>query len=120
MHFCDFLVRDFGDGLSAVGKYPDRIAVSAACSEWPQIRYKNISIGEIDHTPTPLEIDKRSFVSRKNVKTKGPEARLYHAMFAAILFPAAMFIYAWCTFPFVPWIALVIGITVSTDSALFD
>ncbi|THH29519.1 hypothetical protein EUX98_g4679 [Antrodiella citrinella] len=32
---------------------------------------------------------------RKNVAIRGPEARLYHAMFAAILFPAAMFIYAW-------------------------
>ncbi|TCD71766.1 hypothetical protein EIP91_003109 [Steccherinum ochraceum] len=47
----------------------------------------------------------------KHVGTHGPEARLYHAMFAAILFPIAMYIYAWCTFPDVPWIALAIGIT---------
>ena len=49
---------------------------------------------------------------RKNVATRGPEARLYAAMFAAILFPAGMFIYAWCTFPSVHWISLVIGVTV--------
>ncbi|TCD59920.1 hypothetical protein EIP91_011190 [Steccherinum ochraceum] len=49
---------------------------------------------------------------RANISTRGPEARLYHAMFAGVLFPASMFIYAWCTFPSVPWIALAIGITV--------
>ncbi|THH29523.1 hypothetical protein EUX98_g4677 [Antrodiella citrinella] len=47
---------------------------------------------------------------RKPVSTYGPEARLYHAMFAALLFPVAMFIYAWCTFPSVTWVALTIGI----------
>ncbi|KAL4252903.1 MFS transporter superfamily protein [Abortiporus biennis] len=45
-----------------------------------------------------------------NVATRGPEARLYTAMFAAVLFPVGMFIYAWCTFPQVHWIALAIGI----------
>ncbi|TCD71762.1 hypothetical protein EIP91_003105 [Steccherinum ochraceum] len=47
---------------------------------------------------------------QKNFATRGPEARLYHAMFAGVLFPAAMFIYAWCTFPNVHWISLAIGI----------
>ncbi|KZT70821.1 MFS general substrate transporter [Daedalea quercina L-15889] len=46
----------------------------------------------------------------KNVATRGPEARLYMPMFAAILFPAGMFIYAWCTYTRVNWIALAIGI----------
>lgn len=50
---------------------------------------------------------------RRNVAKRGPEARLYAAMFAAVLFPAGMLIYAWCSFPQVPWIALVIGIVVS-------
>lgn len=49
---------------------------------------------------------------RKNFAKRGPEARLYGAMFAAILFPIGMFIYAWCSFPYVPWIALVIAIVV--------
>lgn len=58
------------------------------------------------------------YVNRKNVATRGPEARLYSSMFACLLFPAAMFIYAWCTFPWVHWISLAIGITVSHTSAL--
>ena len=49
----------------------------------------------------------------KNVATRGQEARLYLAMFASLLFPVAMYMYAWCTFPSVPWIALTIAITVS-------
>ncbi|KAK7687740.1 hypothetical protein QCA50_008958 [Cerrena zonata] len=48
---------------------------------------------------------------QKNVGTRGPEARLYSSMFACLLFPAAMFIYAWCTLPGVHWISLAIGIT---------
>ncbi|RPD64469.1 MFS general substrate transporter [Lentinus tigrinus ALCF2SS1-7] len=44
--------------------------------------------------------------------TKGPEARLYSACLGAVLFPVGMFIYAWCTFPSVPWIGMVIGIFV--------
>ncbi|KAI0784520.1 major facilitator superfamily domain-containing protein [Abortiporus biennis] len=47
----------------------------------------------------------------KHFATRGPEARLYTAMFAAILFPASMFIYAWCTFPNVHWISLAIALT---------
>lgn len=42
--------------------------------------------------------------------TRGPEARLYLACFAAVLLPVGMFIYAWSSFVFVPWIALTIGI----------
>ncbi|KAI0731113.1 MFS general substrate transporter [Earliella scabrosa] len=45
-------------------------------------------------------------------KTRGPEARLYSACFAAVLFPAGMFIYAWCTFPTVPWIGMAMGVFV--------
>ena len=48
----------------------------------------------------------------RNVATRGPEARLYMPMFAAVLFPAGMFIYAWCTYTRVNWIALAIGIVV--------
>ena len=49
--------------------------------------------------------------SSRYYPTRGPEARLYLACFAAILMPIAMFIYAWSSFPFVPWVALTIGIT---------
>jgi len=49
--------------------------------------------------------------------TRGTEARLYLACFAAVLFPVAMFIYAWCSFAFVPWIALAIGFTLYTWAA---
>ncbi|THG98765.1 hypothetical protein EW026_g3482 [Hermanssonia centrifuga] len=51
---------------------------------------------------------------KKNQPTRGPEARLYIAMVAAITFPAGLFIYAWCTFPFVNWISLCIAITLRT------
>ncbi|KAF8966273.1 MFS polyamine transporter [Flammula alnicola] len=44
--------------------------------------------------------------------TRGPEARLYFACFAAILLPVGMFIYAWSSFSKVPWIALAIAITI--------
>ncbi|PIL24914.1 MFS general substrate transporter [Ganoderma sinense ZZ0214-1] len=44
--------------------------------------------------------------------TKGPEARLFSACLAALLFPAGMFIYAWTASPSVPWIGMVIGIFV--------
>ncbi|KAI0793846.1 MFS general substrate transporter [Fomes fomentarius] len=48
----------------------------------------------------------------KHFKSKGPEARLYSACLAAVLFPAGMFIYAWCTFPTVPWIGMAMGVFV--------
>ncbi|RPD64471.1 MFS general substrate transporter [Lentinus tigrinus ALCF2SS1-7] len=48
--------------------------------------------------------------------TKGPEARLFSACLAAILFPTGMFIYAWCTFPNVPWIGMAMGIFVIMTS----
>lgn len=35
------------------------------------------------------------------------------AMVAGIILPAAMFIYAWTSFPRIHWIAPIIGITVS-------
>jgi len=46
--------------------------------------------------------------------TRGPEARLYLACFAAVLLPVGMFIYAWSSFAFVNWIALTIGIALFT------
>jgi len=49
---------------------------------------------------------------QKHVGTRGPEARLFAACGAAILFPVGMFIYAWATFSKVPWIVLCIGMTI--------
>ncbi|KZP26754.1 MFS general substrate transporter [Athelia psychrophila] len=49
---------------------------------------------------------------QKNFPTRGPEARLYYACGAGVVFPIGMFIYAWCTFPQVHWIALIIGMVV--------
>lgn len=49
---------------------------------------------------------------RRYFPFKGPEARLFGACFAAVLLPVGMFIYAWSSFRSVPWIALVIGITI--------
>ncbi|EPT01012.1 hypothetical protein FOMPIDRAFT_1121546 [Fomitopsis schrenkii] len=46
----------------------------------------------------------------KNVATRGPEARLYMPMFAAVLFPAGVFIFAWCTYTRISWVALAIAI----------
>ena len=50
---------------------------------------------------------------RKNFETRGPEARLYLPCVAGILFPISMFIYAWSSVPQIPWIALIIGVTVN-------
>ncbi|KAF9054676.1 MFS polyamine transporter [Panaeolus papilionaceus] len=50
----------------------------------------------------------------KNVASRGPEARLYLACVAGILLPSSMFIYAWCSFTFVPWISLAIAVTLYT------
>jgi len=57
-------------------------------------------------------LKKVDYESRKYFPKKGPEARLYLACFAGVLLPTGMFIYAWSSFPFVPWIALTIGIVV--------
>ncbi|KAK7458023.1 hypothetical protein VKT23_009931 [Stygiomarasmius scandens] len=48
---------------------------------------------------------------RKHFPSRGPEARLYSACVAAILFPAGMFIYAWCSEAYIHWIVPLIGIT---------
>ncbi|KIL65660.1 hypothetical protein M378DRAFT_192380 [Amanita muscaria Koide BX008] len=48
---------------------------------------------------------------RQNYSKRGPEARLYAACAAGLMFPAAMFIYAWSTLPQVHWIVPNIGIT---------
>ncbi|KAJ9107641.1 hypothetical protein QFC21_001101 [Naganishia friedmannii] len=50
---------------------------------------------------------------RKNVATRGPEARLYAAMLGGICFAVGCFIYAWTSFPYVTYIAPCIGITVA-------
>lgn len=55
---------------------------------------------------------------RKHFAVRGPEARLYMACFAAVLFPTGMFIYAWSSFSSVHWIVQMIGITVSFHSFL--
>ncbi|KAG8986458.1 hypothetical protein FRB93_005290 [Tulasnella sp. JGI-2019a] len=46
--------------------------------------------------------------------TKGPEARLYGACAAGVIFPVGCFIYAWTSYSFVHWIGPVIGITIVT------
>ncbi|KAH9933422.1 major facilitator superfamily domain-containing protein [Fomitopsis serialis] len=69
--------------------------------------YISITIGALLGLATNT-IQERLYA--KNVATRGPEARLYAPMVAAILFPAGMFIYAWCTYARVNWIALAIGI----------
>ncbi|KAK0497400.1 MFS polyamine transporter [Armillaria luteobubalina] len=48
----------------------------------------------------------------KNYPHRGPEARLYMSCAAAIMLPAGMFLYAWTSFIFVPWIASAIGIAI--------
>ena len=54
----------------------------------------------------------RGYTRSKYHPTKGPEARLFSACLAAVLFPAGMFIYGWTAFPSVPWIGMVIGVFV--------
>ncbi|KAJ7574299.1 MFS polyamine transporter [Mycena floridula] len=49
-------------------------------------------------------------IYQKRFPTKGQEARLYMACFAAILCPISMFIYAWCAYSFVPWYGQAIAI----------
>ncbi|KAJ7463631.1 major facilitator superfamily domain-containing protein [Mycena latifolia] len=51
---------------------------------------------------------------RKHVACRGPEARLIMACAAAAMLPTSMFIYAWCAFPTVPWIALIIALVIFT------
>ncbi|KAF7371056.1 Drug transporter [Mycena sanguinolenta] len=48
----------------------------------------------------------------KHFDRRGPEARLISACAAAIMLPISMFIYAWCSFPYIPWISLVIAIAI--------
>ncbi|KAJ7723805.1 MFS general substrate transporter [Mycena metata] len=48
---------------------------------------------------------------RKHFSSRGPEARLYVACAAAVMFPTGMFIYAWCSRVDVHWIVPIIGIT---------
>lgn len=59
------------------------------------------------------EGNRTELVCSKNFKTRGPEARLYSACFAGVLFPIGMFLYAWTSFEKVNWIGMAIGITVS-------
>ncbi|KAJ7708906.1 MFS polyamine transporter [Mycena rosella] len=50
----------------------------------------------------------------KHFARRGPEARLIMACAAGVMLPISMFIYAWCAFPHVPWISLVIALTIFT------
>ncbi|KAJ7173520.1 MFS polyamine transporter [Mycena filopes] len=47
----------------------------------------------------------------KHFERRGPEARLIMACAAAVVLPISMFMYAWCSFPSIHWIALVIALT---------
>ncbi|KAF8320058.1 drug transporter [Clavulina sp. PMI_390] len=49
---------------------------------------------------------------RKNYARIGPEARLYSACAAGVTFSLGSFLYAWTSYPFVPWIAPCIGIVI--------
>ncbi|KAF8993763.1 MFS polyamine transporter [Cyathus striatus] len=53
----------------------------------------------------------QEYLYRENLPERGPEARLYSACAVAIVFPVSMFVYAWCSFSHVHWIALAISIT---------
>ncbi|KAJ7812625.1 MFS general substrate transporter [Mycena olivaceomarginata] len=48
---------------------------------------------------------------RKHFPVRGPEARLFAACCAALLFPAGMFVYAWGARAAIPWIVSVLGVT---------
>ncbi|TDL23740.1 MFS general substrate transporter [Rickenella mellea] len=50
-------------------------------------------------------------IYQKRFPFKHQEARLYAACFSAILFPVAVFIYAWTSFENVHWMGMAIGIT---------
>lgn len=54
---------------------------------------------------------------RKYYPVRGADARLYSACGASILFPIAMFIYAWCAYPSITWVAQAIGIGLFTTAA---
>ncbi|GAA6059611.1 hypothetical protein JCM10212_005110 [Sporobolomyces blumeae] len=49
---------------------------------------------------------------QKNVAKRGPEARLYTAFVGGILVPLGSYLYAFTSYPQVPWIAPAIGIVV--------
>ena len=51
-------------------------------------------------------------IYRRTHDARGPEARLYVALGAALLFPAGMYIYAWTAFPYVTWVAPCVGLAV--------
>lgn len=61
----------------------------------------------------------QEYLYRKYFPKRGPEARLFLAMAAGIILPAAMFIYAWTSFPHIHWIAPIIGITVRSLTSVF-
>ncbi|KAI5830150.1 MFS general substrate transporter [Schizophyllum commune Tattone D] len=54
---------------------------------------------------------------RKYFPVRGADARLYSACGAAVLLPIAMFIYAWCAYPTITWVAQAIGIVLFTTAA---
>ena len=88
---------------------------------WPAFDKDRINIGFLNQLlpriaiPVRLQVQWRESIwrflySRRYFSKRGPEARLYSACFAAVLMPISMFIYAWCSFTFVHWIALTIAI----------
>ncbi|KAJ9115904.1 hypothetical protein QFC22_005047 [Naganishia vaughanmartiniae] len=54
----------------------------------------------------------QEYLYRKNVATRGPEARLYAAMVGGVCFAVGCFIYAWTSFPDVTYVAPCIGIAI--------
>ncbi|KZP11098.1 MFS general substrate transporter [Athelia psychrophila] len=81
----------------------------------------NFNSGEVGLTFAPIVIGAflgvlsnvfQERLYQKNFPTRGPEARLYFACGAGAVFPTGLLIYAWCSFPQVPWIALIIGMVV--------
>jgi len=51
-------------------------------------------------------------IYRRKHASRGPEARLYVALGAALLFPVGMYIYAWTAFPHITFIAPCVGLAV--------
>ncbi|KAJ7233034.1 MFS polyamine transporter [Mycena rebaudengoi] len=56
----------------------------------------------------------QEYVYHKYFMRRGPEARLILACVAAVMLPMSMFIYAWCSFAQIPWISLIIALTIYT------
>ncbi|KAF9443237.1 MFS polyamine transporter [Macrolepiota fuliginosa MF-IS2] len=71
--------------------------------------FLTMSIGSVFGFLTNLYQEK---LYKKYYPTRGTEARIITACFAAFLLPIGMFIYAWCSYPWVHWVSLCIGIVI--------